>query len=837
MRDPRLLIIGLVLTGSFLIASTGAMAQSPQPPESHLGEWEINKVVDWQSGFVDDLIISNNINGELRLDAEQVDGRFISRPFEAPFDLNAAGAFWRAEMVEDAELLLELRGRSSPPDPELNSFEEADDEKGWGPWQPLYDFGAYSRAEDGAFATPYVVAFPPDTRYLQFRATFSSSFRHASVELQEITIAFLNTMDGPSVAAGLPKVPIIFGPPTLTPRPMIIERTTWSGKRRAAAHTHAIPRGIIIHDIQGVVPPIDKTPSVLRALANFQTEVLDWQDMSYHYLIDQEGLLYEGRLGGPTSGVPHLAVGDKAIHVALIHSRNEEPSVAANDTLTDLLAWLSEAYQIAPRASHRVIVDGEYVSRPNIVAHRQILEEEAALAMEQESELDESLPLVRTSTDITRSRSRWFFPEGNVRDYRERLIVFNPGDEIANTQVILFHNTLNSSLVRDMTIPGGGHTELLVNDIISDTDSISAIVDADRQIIAESSMELPTDISAKPGNPDLSRIFYFPEGSTADTFRTYLVLFNPHEVPNDATLTYMKGDGTQANQHVLIPPNQRVVVTINDVLPDVGFGTRVIATRPIAAMRTMRFGYDESGMHIDPGITRLSRTWYFAEGTTNPPFRMRLLVLNPNPETSNTTITFMTPDGTSLKRNYAIPPTTRLVVDVNEVVPTLGVATVIEADRLLAAERALYFDPQTLAQTSLVTPTATSSLTLTRTMTSTERVPIAGTVSSGATEPAYKWYFSYGSTQDMRQYLLISNPGRSQARVTIDFFLGDEIPETQSVVMPAGSRYTLAVHDFYPHEPLVSATVRSTQPIVAERSLFAMDVTGGGSTSLGVPQR
>jgi hypothetical protein len=58
--------------------------------------------------------------------------------------------------------------------------------------------------------------------------------------------------------------------------------------------------------------------------------------------------------------------------------------------------------------------------------------------------------------------------------------------------------------------------------------------------------------------------------------------------------------------------------------------------------------------------------------------------------------------------------------------------------------------------------------------------------------------------------------------------------------MPGGSRYTLAVHQIYPGQEAIAATVRSTQPLVAERSLFPGDPRGaanrGGATALGVPE-
>jgi hypothetical protein len=218
------------------------------------------------------------------------------------------------------------------------------------------------------------------------------------------------------------------------------------------------------------------------------------------------------------------------------------------------------------------------------------------------------------------------------------------------------------------------------------------------------------------------------------------------------------------------------------------------------------------GVHTAPGVVTLSRRWYFAEGTTQSPFQMWVLVLNPNAQPTNAAVTFLTPDGTSLTRQYAIPATTRLAINVNEVVPELGVATTVVADRPVAAERAMYWKDNSL-----------------------------GAASAGATAPAFTWRFADGRTNnDFQEYLLLSNPNKSQARVTVGFVLADGSKSSQSVVMPGSSRYTMAVHQLYPGQPSIAATVQSTQPIVAERSLYpgapGAATNRGGATAPGVPE-
>src|SRR5262249_56419382 len=92
-----------------------------------------------------------------------------------------------------------------------------------------------------------------------------------------------------------------------------------------------------------------------------------------------------------------------------------------------------------------------------------------------------------------------------------------------------------------------------------------------------------------------------------------------------------------------------------------------------------------------------------------------------------------------------------------------------------------------------------------------------GTAPAGAMTASFTWRFADGrTTGDFQEYLLLSNPNKNQARVEVEFILADGKKATQPVVMSGGSRYTMAVHQLYPGQIAIGATVRATQPIVAE---------------------
>lgn len=789
-----------------LLAATRPLAPASaqqQGPQLRVGELTLTTVADWEAGSSSGVLVTNNAGGELRLADGQTFGSFVSPALKADFPLNAAGAQWRADLPGGTQLLLELRGRAGPPD--------GDPESGWGPWLPLVagDARSAARGREAAYATPDVLALPTGTQYLQLRVTLGSQVARASASLEELTVNYLSTAGPtPVFAAGLPRRPILFGRQTLTPRPTAIARVDWSGTVRAAQPLRQDPLGVIIHQIDATTTP-STTLDLVRALGVYQTEVLGWEDLSYHYIIDPEGNLFEGRLGGPTSAVPRLSAGGTAVHIALIAPRDAAPTPAASGALVSLLAWLGQAYAISPTGEHSVAIDGEPVTRPNIAGHSDVAPEAPDLFPPLRSQLAQ----LRTQVDESTVRARWYFAEGNVAEYSQRLAFFNPTGAQADARVTLIRSG-DSPVTRIVTVPANARADLTVNDLVQGAPALPAIVESSAPILAERTMGLTTDIDGGPGITELSRVWYFAEGSTEDGTRTYLILFNPGAAPVQATVNYMRRDGLNFEQPVTIGGQSRLVISVNDItmpdgtrpLLDSNFGVQVIAGQPIAVERTLRFGPNQSGLHTGRGITSLARRWHFAEGTTEGDFRMRLLVLNPNSQPARTSVTFMGPDGRTEVRRYAVPPRSQLSIDVNEIVPGLGVSSLVEADRPIVVERALTFNGGA-----------------------------AGTIGVGATEPLFRWGFVDGRTSDATYVLCISNPGRTDARVTVDFSFTGGATGTQTFEVLAGSRYTLSVHELYPDESAVSAVVRSTQPIVAERSVFPGGGVRGGATTLGIP--
>ena len=100
----------------------------------------------------------------------------------------------------------------------------------------------------------------------------------------------------------------------------------------------------------------DNAAERLRAIQRYSINTHGWVDIPYHYLIDREGNIYEGR--------PPYAVGDTAtaydptghILITVLGDYNvQEVDARQIEAIITLATWLSASYGIPPQniAGHR----------------------------------------------------------------------------------------------------------------------------------------------------------------------------------------------------------------------------------------------------------------------------------------------------------------------------------------------------------------------------------------------------------------------------------------------------------------------------------------------------
>jgi len=241
-----------------------------------------------------------------------------------------------------------------------------------------------------------------------------------------------------------------------------------------------------------------------------------------------------------------------------------------------------------------------------------------------------------------------------------------------------------------------------------------------------------------------------------------------------------------------------------------------------AALKSLRAIDANIAWAAGDGATLLrtaNRAWYFAEGHTEDNFQEFLCLFNPQESQAAVIIKYLFADGTSQMQQVALAPESRATLDVNSTVgPGRDVSVIVQADLAVGVERPIYFDY--LGAWS------------------------GGSDVHGATGPSVNWNFAEGYTgAGFDQYVCVLNGQSRPAAIMFDFQTQENGPVgLAGYIVPANSRATFRVNDLLGGAYQNSLQLKSTVPVIAERSVY-FNYTGregdlnwsGGHTVVGAP--
>ena len=100
----------------------------------------------------------------------------------------------------------------------------------------------------------------------------------------------------------------------------------------------------------GVEKPDSDWPALVRSIWNFHVFDRGWADIGYNYLIDPNGVIYEGRSGGDNVVGAHFSgVNAGTMAVALLGDfTNEPPTIEAINSLKRIIAWKCDQRDLDP---------------------------------------------------------------------------------------------------------------------------------------------------------------------------------------------------------------------------------------------------------------------------------------------------------------------------------------------------------------------------------------------------------------------------------------------------------------------------------------------------------
>jgi hypothetical protein len=107
---------------------------------------------------------------------------------------------------------------------------------------------------------------------------------------------------------------------------------------------------IVHHTAMGVEAPSSDWPELVRSIWEFHVLERGWADIGYNYLIDPDGVIYEGRAGGDNVIGAHFSgVNAGTMAVAMLGDFSDAtPTAPALNSLEEILAWKCDQCDLDP---------------------------------------------------------------------------------------------------------------------------------------------------------------------------------------------------------------------------------------------------------------------------------------------------------------------------------------------------------------------------------------------------------------------------------------------------------------------------------------------------------
>jgi len=310
--------------------------------------------------------------------------------------------------------------------------------------------------------------------------------------------------------------------------------------------------------------------------------------------------------------------------------------------------------------------------------------------------------------------------------------------------------------------------------------------------------------------------WYLPEGSSSWGFETYTLVQNPNDQTANVTITYMIENQGPTDVPVSVGPNSRGTWSMSEHIGEKDASIKVTSDKPVIGERAMYRNCRREG-HDSVGATDAAGDYYLAEGCTGFGFTTYLLVQNPQGETVDVDITYMTRVGPVSYPTFQMSPGTRKTINVNETIslPDPNFSTQVHGSKPIIAERAMYWnggpDNAEVCHDSI-----------------------------GMSEPHSTFYLPDGETGNGREtWTLVQNQNATSVEVRITYLTPTgEGNVTFTDTVEANSRKTYAMDgsNGYPSiSGRAAILVESLDPekkIMCERSMYWND-RGAGTDTVG----
>lgn len=300
---------------------------------------------------------------------------------------------------------------------------------------------------------------------------------------------------------------------------------------------------------------------------------------------------------------------------------------------------------------------------------------------------------------ITSPSTVWYFADGaTTPPFDTWILLQNPNPE-PTTVHLTFYRESGSLATSDLSVGPYSRASVYVNQLLPNA-AFSTRVDADKPVVAERAMYRSPGNAATclTGLAAPSRTWFFAGGTPPAATDSWLLLQNPNSFPVTVEATLLGTDGRTAKLGLLLLPASRQSVLLGQFLPSPSFGMQVEADGPIVAERSVFIGPGQSsggepqGAYATRGSPSLATGWALAEGSTAPPFRERISILNPHAAPMQIHLELMLENGSLLTRDMTAQPSQVLDIDPSEIAGAASFSARVTTSLPSVVERTMFWE-------------------------------------------------------------------------------------------------------------------------------------------------
>lgn len=315
----------------------------------------------------------------LTLNAESNTAVYTTNPITAPIPFNAVVPEWLAHTPDSSSLEILLRTRTATGN--------------WSDWFDLHTNDDWATPEDDhAIGDMFTVPASDGLhQYVQLQLTYGRNPHTLPPTFQEVRLVFINSTNGPTTEEmiaqqqALDAAQGISYPNAPTARPFVISRQVWCTAvecNYSDGLEYSPATNLIMHHTVSSNSSSDWAATI-RAIWEYHTFSRGWGDIGYNYLVDRNGVIYEGHnsqdfhnldVVGTHSG----AANEGSMAASLLgtftspdeHTVTGTPTAAMMNAIANLFAWKAAQRSIDPYGSTRMIA--MTWGLPNIMGHRDV---------------------------------------------------------------------------------------------------------------------------------------------------------------------------------------------------------------------------------------------------------------------------------------------------------------------------------------------------------------------------------------------------------------------------------------------------------------------------------